>query len=83
MKNRQLNSDIRPNRAALYAERSRLQTLFWKNAAASLPASVRARYMLDIEHAERMELAVDGVFEILARVKALFSRGFSAPRGAH
>ena len=60
-----------------------LKTTFWKNAAASLPSSVRQRYMVDIEHAERLELAMDGVLQLVARVKAAFTRGVSAPRGAH
>ena len=94
MKNRELNLDNYPTPAELYAlkrsargaraaELSRLKTVFWKNAAASMPASVRSRYMTDIAHAERMELALDGVFELVSRLRALFSRGFNAPRGAH
>ncbi|HET7671339.1 MAG TPA: hypothetical protein VFK84_13090 [Burkholderiales bacterium] len=59
-----------------------LKTVFWKNAAASLPSSVRERYMIDIEQAERWELAIDEVFEVVARLKAAFTRS-PAPRGAH
>lgn len=60
-----------------------LKTVFWKNAAASLPSSVRERYMVDIEQAERWELAADGVIELFARAKAAFARSVNAPRGAH
>ena len=60
-----------------------LKTAFWKNAAASLPSSVRERYLVDIEQAERWELALDAAIEVLARVKGAFARSFNAPRGAH
>jgi hypothetical protein len=60
-----------------------LTTAFWRNAAASLPAGIRDRYLLDLERAERWELALAGAIEALARVKAAFGRTFQAPRGAH
>jgi hypothetical protein len=60
-----------------------LKTTFWKNALASLPGSVRSRYLADIEQAERWELAIDGAIEMLARVKSAFARSPNAPRGAH
>ena len=60
-----------------------LKTKFWKDAAASLPAHVRARHIADLERAERWELALDGAIETLARVKAAFGRRFHTPRGAH
>jgi hypothetical protein len=41
-----------------------LKTKFWRNAANSLPKSVRARYLSDIEQAERLELALDGAIEL-------------------
>ena len=59
-----------------------LKTKFWRNAYASLPESVRARYRADIEHAERIELMLDGAIEALARARASFTR-FQTPRGAH
>lgn len=58
-----------------------LKTTFWKKAAAQLPASVRERYLSQIEQAERWELALDGAIELLARIKNSFSR--NVPRGAH
>ena len=40
-----------------------LKTAFWKNAANSLPAAVRARYLPHFESAERWELALDAAIE--------------------
>ena len=51
-----------------------LKTAFWRNAAASLPTEIRDRYTLDIEHAERMELALARAIEALARAKAALGR---------
>ena len=59
-----------------------LVTPFWKNALESLPASLRSRYAHDIAAAERWELRIEAVTEMLARVKSAFS-GTSQPRGAH
>ena len=58
-----------------------LKTKFWKNAAASLPENVRSRHLADIEQAERIELAIDGAIEAVARAKASFTR--FQTRGAH
>ena len=60
-----------------------LKTAFWKSAAASLPASVRERYLREFERAERWELALDGAIEILARARAAFGKAFHTPRNAH
>jgi hypothetical protein len=60
-----------------------LKTAFWRNAANSLPAEIRSRYLLDLERAERWELALAGVIEALKRVKSAFGRTPHAPRGAH
>ena len=59
-----------------------LKTKFWRNAANSLPASVRVRYLADIEQAERIELVLDGAIEAVARAKATFATRFQT-RGAH
>ena len=40
-----------------------LKTAFWRNAADSLPASVRARYVGHFEDAERWELRLDAAIE--------------------
>lgn len=60
-----------------------LKTKFWRNAAASLPESVRARYLADLEQAESIELALDGAIEALGRTKASFTTRFQTPRSAH
>lgn len=63
--------------------RNRLVTPFWKNALESLPASLRDRYVHDLEAAERWERRVDATVESLSRAKAAVTRMFQAPRGAH
>lgn len=60
-----------------------LKTKFWRNAANSLPNGVRARYLADIEQAERVELLLDGAIEAVARVRATLAGRFQTPRGAH
>lgn len=60
-----------------------LKTKFWKDAAASLPAVVRARHISDLEHAERWELALDGAIEAWARIQATLAAKFATPRSAH
>ena len=60
-----------------------LKTKFWRNAAASLPDGARARYLADIAQAERIELALDGAIEAVARARASFASRFQTPRGAH
>ena len=60
-----------------------LKTTFWRNAAASLPDGVRARYLADLEQAERMELMLDSAIEAVGRAKASFAARFQTPRGAH
>jgi len=57
-----------------------LKTPFWKRAAASLPAHIRARHVGALEQAERWELALDGAIETWSRVKATVAHH---PRGAH
>lgn len=59
-----------------------LKTKFWRNAAASLPVHVRARYLAELEQAERLELAVDGAIEALGRARTSFVGRFQT-RGAH
>ena len=57
-----------------------LKTAFWKNAAASLPAEIRDRYALDLERAERWELALGRAVEAVARAKVAFERALHARR---
>ena len=56
-----------------------LKTRFWRDAVASLPESVRARYLPDIEQAERVELALDGAIEALARAKSALTFKLASP----
>ena len=60
-----------------------LKTRFWRNAANSLPQSVRARYLGDIEQAERIELVLGSAIEAVGRARATFVSRFQTPRGAH
>jgi hypothetical protein len=59
-----------------------LKTKFWKDAAAGLPAHVRARHIADLERAERWELALDEAIQAWGRLKSGFAK-FQTPRGAH
>ena len=60
-----------------------LKTKFWRNAANSLPQGVRARYLADIEQAERIELVLGSVIEAVTRARASFATRPQTPRGAH
>jgi hypothetical protein len=63
--------------------RNEFATPFWKNALNSLPREVRGRYALQLQAAERWELALGRVIETLSRARAGFGRLFHAPTGAH
>jgi hypothetical protein len=54
--------------------RNEITTQFWKNALASLPASVRSRYAADIAAAERWELRIDAAVKRLTRARSAFTR---------
>ena len=58
-----------------------LKTKFWRNAYASLPESVRARYLADLEQTERFELALASAIEAVGRARASFAIQFQT-RGA-
>ncbi len=63
-----------------------LRTPFWQAAYQSLPKTARLRYLAYIEHAERWDLALDGVIEALSRAKGALARLFDTPtrpRSAH
>ena len=47
-----------------------LETPFWQQAAASLPAGVRHRYSLQLQGAERFERRLGRVLRGLRRMKA-------------
>jgi hypothetical protein len=61
----------------------KFKTRFWRDVAARLPVEVRSRHAADLQHAERIELAIDRAIETFARVKAVFARRFNTLRGAH
>jgi hypothetical protein len=63
--------------------RNEFVTPFWKNALASLPESVQPRYELQLQAAERWELAFGTMIETLSRAWAGIGRVFNAPTGAH
>jgi hypothetical protein len=54
--------------------RNQIVTPFWKNALASLPASVRSRYAADIAAAERWELRIDAAVQGWTRARSAFAR---------
>ena len=54
--------------------RNEIMTPFWKNALASLPASVRSRYAADIAAAERWELRIDAAVKRLTRARSALAR---------
>ena len=55
-------------------------TSFWQQAYANLPASVRAQYLTQMKAAERWELAIDDVIEVVSRAKAAVRKLFHTPR---
>jgi len=63
--------------------RSQLVTPFWKNALESLPEELRARYVHDMEAAERWELRIAAFVEFWSRARLAFARPFQTPRSAH
>ena len=58
--------------------RNEIVTPFWKNALASLPASVRPRYAADIAAAERWELRIDAAVKRFTRARGAFSKTLHA-----
>ena len=60
-----------------------LETVFWKNALYSLPAHLRPRYEHHIAAAERWELRLDALVELVSWVKSRVSgRNLGRPRTA-
>jgi hypothetical protein len=54
--------------------RNRPEMSFWQKAAQSLPAQVRTRYAGYFVAAERWELALDGLIELLSQFQRLLRR---------
>ena len=59
------------------------KTKFWRDAAARLAPATRARYLADLQRAERVELALARLVDVYLRVKNALARPFHTPRGAH
>ena len=51
-----------------------LRTVFWRRAAQSLPAPVRARYAVELERAETIDLWVGAAIDAWLDVRAAFAR---------
>ena len=60
-----------------------LKTEFWKRAASTLPATVRARHIGDIARAERFELLIDGVIDALSQIRLAIARAATRPTHQH
>ena len=60
-----------------------LKTEFWKRAAATLPAAVRARHIGDIARAERFEILLEGVIDAVSQVRIAIARLFARPTHQH
>ena len=60
-----------------------LKTEFWKRAAATLPAAVRARHIGDIARAERFELLLEGVLYAWSQIRGALARAFVRPTHQH
>lgn len=56
-----------------------LKTDFWRHAAASLPAQVRSRYALELQQAERIDLAVQDAVGAYRRARVAVLNWFHAP----
>ena len=63
--------------------RNNFVTKFWSDAHQSLPAELRARYLGEMQAAERWELAIAKLVELTASTKQGLLRLFQTPRSAH
>ena len=63
--------------------RNEFVTPFWKNALASLPEAVQARYTLQLQAAERWELGFGTLIETVSRAWNGIGRLFQTPTRAH
>ena len=60
-----------------------LKTEFWKRAASTLPATVRARHIGDVARAERFELLIDGVIDAWSQIRLALARAATRPTHQH
>jgi hypothetical protein len=56
--------------------RNELVTPFWKSALQSLPPAIRARYVHQLEAAERWELRLEALVKLWSRAKAALTKRF-------
>jgi hypothetical protein len=60
--------------------RKEFVTPFWQRAYESLPSEVRAQYLTQIKAAERWELALGDMIQLLSRAKNAVAKIFQTPR---
>ena len=63
--------------------RNEFVTIFWQRAYESLPAQVRGQYLTQIKAAERWELVLGDVIQLVSRAKNAILRLFQTPSRAH
>lgn len=58
-------------------------TPFWQRAYDSLPREVRGQYLTQIKAAERWELAIGDIIQVVSRAKNAIVKLFQTPSRAH
>jgi hypothetical protein len=58
-------------------------TPFWQRAYDSLPQEVRGQYLTQIKAAERWELAIGDMIQLVSRAKNAILKLFQTPSRAH
>jgi hypothetical protein len=58
-------------------------TIFWQRAYDSLPSGVRAQYLTQMKAAERWELAIGDIIQLVSRAKNAVVKLFQTPSRAH
>jgi hypothetical protein len=58
-------------------------TPFWQRAYESLPSEVRGQYLTQIKAAERWELAIGDMIQLVSRAKNAILKLFQTPSRAH
>ena len=63
--------------------RNEFVTNFWQRAYDSLPAGVRVHYLTQMKAAERWELSLQAIIELVSRVRIAVAKLFQTPSRAH
>jgi hypothetical protein len=63
--------------------RNEFTTKFWQRAYESLPSGVRGQYLTQMKAAERWELSLQAIIELVSRAKTAISKLFETPSQAH